>query len=89
MYNNSTTISSELDFYFPQLKLAIEINGIVHYEPIYGSNKFDKINLLIWYINITYKIVENKKIEEKICGYDGIKNNLNYMITQNKGKLKE
>lgn len=27
----------ELDFYFPNIKLAVEINGPSHYEPIYGE----------------------------------------------------
>jgi hypothetical protein len=43
LYNNKETIGSELDFYFPTLKLAIELNGILHYEPIYGQNKFNQI----------------------------------------------
>jgi hypothetical protein len=33
----------ELDFYFPDIRLAIEINGIVHYEPIYGPKTFERI----------------------------------------------
>lgn len=33
----------ELDFYFPELRFAIELNGIVHYEPIYGQDKFERI----------------------------------------------
>lgn len=41
--NKKEYIGSELDFYFPQLYLAIELNGIFHYEPIYGQNKLDKI----------------------------------------------
>lgn len=41
--NNKESINSELDFYFPSLKFAIELNGIVHYEPIYGVDKFEKI----------------------------------------------
>jgi len=43
LYNDRQTLLTELDFYFPDLRLAIELNGIVHYEPIYGSNQFDKI----------------------------------------------
>jgi very-short-patch-repair endonuclease len=27
----------ELDFYFPDLKFAVEINGPTHYRPIYGE----------------------------------------------------
>lgn len=41
--NGKDVIESELDFYFPSLRLAIELNGIVHYEPIYGQDKFDRI----------------------------------------------
>ena len=33
----------ELDIYLPELHLAIEWNGIVHYHPIYGQTKLDKI----------------------------------------------
>ena len=43
LFNNKETINSELDIYIPSLKLAFELNGIFHYEPIYGSDKFDKI----------------------------------------------
>lgn len=39
LYNNKETINSELDIYFPTLKLAIELNGIFHYEPIHGIGK--------------------------------------------------
>lgn len=42
-YNKKDTIGSELDIYIPSLKLAIELNGIVHYEPIYGSDKLRSI----------------------------------------------
>lgn len=41
--NSKTEIGSELDFYFPSLKLAIEINGIYHYEPIHGKDKLTRI----------------------------------------------
>lgn len=42
IYNDKETIGSELDVYIPELKIAIEINGIVHYEPIYGEEKLIK-----------------------------------------------
>lgn len=38
-FNKKNTINSELDIYIPSLKLAFELNGIFHYEPIYGSEK--------------------------------------------------
>lgn len=33
----------ELDIYFPSLKLAIELNGPVHYFPIYGENRLKTV----------------------------------------------
>lgn len=38
-YNRTDTINAELDIYIPSLKLAVELNGIFHYEPIYGQCK--------------------------------------------------
>jgi len=41
--NNTTVLEGlELDFYFPALKLAIELNGITHYEPIYGEDRLTR-----------------------------------------------
>lgn len=42
-FNRKDTIGSELDIYFPSLKIAIELNGIFHYEPIFGDVKLQKI----------------------------------------------
>ena len=42
-YNKTNAIESELDIYIPSLNLAFELNGIFHYEPIYGSEKLQKI----------------------------------------------
>lgn len=42
-YNDKYTINSELDIYIPSLKLAFELNGIFHYEPIYGEDKLKQI----------------------------------------------
>lgn len=42
-FNRKDTINSELDIYIPSLKLAFELNGIFHYEPIYGQNKLSSI----------------------------------------------
>ena len=41
--NGKETIGSELDLFFPDLNLAIEISGIFHYEPIFGQDKLDQI----------------------------------------------
>ena len=45
-YNDRETLNGlELDVYIPSLKLAFEFNGIYHYEPIYGRERFDKIKI--------------------------------------------
>ena len=43
-FNRKDTINSELDIYIPSLKIAFELNGIFHYEPIYGPEKLGQIN---------------------------------------------
>ncbi len=42
-FNQKNAISSELDIYCPALKLAFELNGIFHYEPIYSEEKLKQI----------------------------------------------
>ena len=42
-FNKKEAINSELDIYIPSLKLAFELNGIFHYEPIFGSEKLLQI----------------------------------------------
>lgn len=42
-YNEKDAIGSELDIYIPSLKLAFELNGIYHYEPIHGEEKLKSI----------------------------------------------
>lgn len=42
-YNRKDAINSELDIYIPSLRLAFELNGIYHYEPIHGQEKLEKI----------------------------------------------
>lgn len=44
LFNDRKHVGYELDIYFPDLKLAIELNGIFHYKPIYG---FDQLNYVI------------------------------------------
>jgi hypothetical protein len=43
LFNDKQTINSELDIYIPSLKLAFELNGIFHYEPIFGPDKLSSI----------------------------------------------
>lgn len=42
-FNRKDAINSELDIYIPSLKLAFELNGLFHYEPIFGEEKLKKI----------------------------------------------
>lgn len=42
-YNDRESVGLELDVYIPSLKLAFELNGIFHYEPIYGDKQLLKI----------------------------------------------
>jgi len=43
--NDHKTINSELDVLIPSLKIAFELSGIFHYQPIFGINKLKKIQL--------------------------------------------
>ena len=42
-FNRRDAINGELDIYIPSLKLGFELNGIFHYEPIYGPEKLGRI----------------------------------------------
>ena len=42
-FNKKDAIGSELDIYIPSINIAFELNGIFHYEPIFGINKLDQI----------------------------------------------
>lgn len=43
VFNGKEAINSELDIYIPELKLGFELNGIFHYEPIFGDLKLEQI----------------------------------------------
>jgi hypothetical protein len=38
-FNKTDAIGGELDIYIPLLKLGFELNGIFHYEPIFGPER--------------------------------------------------
>ncbi len=42
-YARKDAINGELDIYVSSIRLAFELNGIFHYEPIYGANKLAQI----------------------------------------------
>lgn len=43
IFNGKDKINSELDIYIPNLDLAFELNGIFHYEPIFGKEKLESV----------------------------------------------
>lgn len=60
-YNKiNENIKYELDIFIPELKLGFELNGIFHYESIYGKEKLKKI-----------KSIDKEKL--KLCKKNGIK----------------
>ena len=42
-FNKKDAINSELDIFIPSFNIAFELNGIFHYEPIFGYKKFQQI----------------------------------------------
>lgn len=60
IFNGKEAIGSELDIYIPSLSLAFELNGIFHYEAIYGD---DKLNSIKNNDRIKFQSCLNNKIE--------------------------
>jgi len=65
LFNDNDVIGSELDIYFPSLRLAFEINGIYHYEPIHGQKKLDSI-----VINDSHKFRDCRENNVSLCIID-------------------
>lgn len=43
-FNRTDAVDAELDIFIPHLRLAFELNGIFHYEPIYGADKLERVH---------------------------------------------
>lgn len=43
LFNDRSVIGAELDIYIPSIRTGFEINGIVHYKPIYGDEKWERV----------------------------------------------
>lgn len=90
--NQKSVIESELDFYFPELRFAIELNGITHYEPIYGEYKFEKIknNDKRKVIACYEKDIELAIIDSSSCSYlnDSAKNKYRKIVFELLEKVK-
>ena len=90
--NQKSAIESELDFYFPELRFAIELNGITHYEPIFGEDKFEKIknNDKRKIIACYEKDIELAIIDSSTCSYlnDAAKNKYKNLVFELLEKVK-
>jgi len=58
-FNRKDAINSELDIYIPSLKLAFELNGIFHFEPIFSESGLKRTK-------------ENDSKKFKLCHDNGI-----------------
>lgn len=70
-FNNKKEIGYELDIFIPKLNIAIEINGITHYEPIYGEKRLLQTQVLDKKREI---LCEEKGIELYIIDVSEIRN---------------
>lgn len=76
LYNSKSAIDSELDIYIPAIKLAFELNGIFHYEPIFGEKKLDRIKQ-----NDNNKFMKCQQANISLCTIDV--SNLKYFKKKN------
>ena len=79
-FNQKEIINSELDIYIPSLKLAFELNGIFHYEPIYGQ---DKLNQIQNNDNRKFQACIERGVE--MCVIDT--SNIKYLKTENANQI--
>lgn len=71
----------ELDIYIPDLNLAFEINGIIHYKPIYGYKRLQETQkndirkqILCHNLNIRLETINAKKL-----GFFSVKKSKKYL----------
>lgn len=69
--NNRKLVGLELDLFIPELNLAIEVNGITHYKPIYGQDKFDRIQKND---EIKKRLLTEKKIDLLVLDISNLSN---------------
>lgn len=86
IYSERSLIGYELDIYFPQLKTAVEINGIIHYKPIYGLEKFNRIKEID---NLKNILCEEKGISLITYNVSHIKNFTKSILDSEYNILKE
>ena len=70
-YNDKAQIGSELDVYVEDFKLAFELNGVFHYEAIYGDKKLEQVQNND---NRKFQACLEKKIELCVINSSGSKN---------------
>ncbi len=93
--NDKTMLDGlEADIAIPTLKLAIEWNGIVHFKPIYGQTKLDKIQdkdaeklKIASDKNINLIVIPDLVSNDKILNqaFNDVKNIINNLIKKCKG----
>ena len=96
-FNDKETINSELDIYIPLLNLAFELNGIFHYEPIFGKEKLASIQnnderkfqacleKAIEFVLIDVSSLKNFKLDKSQKYLEIIQNIIDNKLCQGKG----